>query len=134
MKIASFVLALVVFTSTHVFAQAETNTVTGSIREVKPHFAGEHTLVVNNEELVLITDLKDPSGNSFEINKEYKDLLIKKDDAFILNPKYEGKSLKFTYNINGKGWKCITKVSPITQTGTVKNRKIKAKKPNASSN
>ena len=128
MKIASFVLALVVFTSTHVFAQAETNVVTGSVTEVKPHFAGEHTLVVNNEELVLITDLKDPSGNSFEINKEFKDLLIKKDAAFVLNPKYEGKSFKFTYNVNGKGWKCITKVSPVTHTGTVKNKNIKEKK------
>lgn len=121
-KIASFVLALVFFTSTHVFAQAESNIVIGTVKEVKPHFAGEHTLMVNNTDLVLITDLKDPSGNTFEINKEYKDILIKKGNAFILNPKYEGKTFKFTYSVNGKGWKCISQISPVNI------RKIKAKR------
>jgi len=128
MKIASFVFALVLFASTHVFAQSEANTITGTVKEVKPHFAGEHTLVVNGTDLVLITDLKDPSGNTFEINKEYKDILIKKGDAFILNPKYEGKTFKFTYSVNGKGWKCITLVSPATHISPLKTKKTNATK------
>ncbi len=128
MKIASFVFALVLLTSTHVFAQTEANTVSGIIKEVKPHFAGAHTLVVNSADLVLITDLKDPSGNTFEINKEYKDILIKKGDAFVLNPKYDGKTFKFTYSINGKGWKCITQVDPIIQISPAKSKRIKTKK------
>ena len=113
MKIVSIFFTLMLFASMHLFSQIEVNTVSGAIKEVKSHFAGEHTLVVNNVELVLLTNLKDPSSNSFEINKEYKDILIKKGDAFILNPRYKGNVFEFTYNVNGKGWKCITKVSPL---------------------
>ena len=122
MKIASIVFTLMLVASTHLFAQTEANTVSGVIKEVKPHFAGEHTLVVNNVELVLLTNSKDPNAKSFEINKEYKDILIKKGDAFMLNPIYKGKFFKFTYSVNGKGWKCITEASPVKAT------KVKAKK------
>ena len=122
MKIASLVLTFIFFTSTNIFAQTESNTVSGMIKEVKPHFASSHLLLVNNVELILMSNLKDTTGTSFEINKEFKDLLVKKAGAFVLNKKYEGKSFKFIYNVNGKGWKCITNVSAI------KVKKSKAKK------
>jgi hypothetical protein len=113
MKIAGFVLSLMLFSASHVFAQTENNTVSGVIKEVKPHFAGEHTLVVGETELVLLTDKKDKNGKSFEINKPYTDILVDKKGTFSLNPKYANKPLKFTYTINGKGWKCIKSVSAI---------------------
>jgi hypothetical protein len=95
---------------------AQTNTVTGSITDVKPSFAGEHALTVGKEKtvLILITDMKDTSGKTFEINKEYHDLLIEtKGKKFILNPKYAHKTFTITYEINGKGWKCIKTVKAI---------------------
>jgi hypothetical protein len=102
------------FVTSPVFAQSpEANTVSGIIKEVKPHFAGQHTLVVGETELVLLTDRKDKSGKTFEINKEYKDILRDEKGVFVLNPKYANKSFKFTYTINGKGWKCIQNISKI---------------------
>jgi hypothetical protein len=113
MKIASLVLSLVFFTASHMFAQTETNTINGVIKEVKPHFAGQHTLVVDETELVLLTNPKDKTGKSFEINEEYKDILLDRKGTFILNPKYANKLFKFTYTVNGKGWKCIKSISTI---------------------
>jgi hypothetical protein len=113
MKIASLVLSLMFFTASHAFAQTEANTISGTIKEVKPHFAGEHTLIVEETELVLLVDKKDKSGKSLEINKPYKDLLLDKKGVFTLNPKYTNKSFKFTYMVNGKGWKCIETISEI---------------------
>lgn len=113
MKITGIILSFAFFITTGIFAQTNSNTVTGIIKEVKPHFGGQQTLVVNNTELVLIADPKDASGNTFEINKEYKDLLIKKENAFVLNPKYQNKTFKFSYTINGKGWKCISGASEL---------------------
>ena|ERR1700758_446628 len=111
MKIAGLVLSLMFFTASHVFSQTETKTVSGIINEVKPHFAGEHTLIVSGTELVLMTDKKDKTGKSFEINKPFTDILIDKKGTYILNPKYANKVFKFTYTINGKGWKCIQNIS-----------------------
>ncbi|MGZ3866805.1 MAG: hypothetical protein ACXVC6_05240 [Bacteroidia bacterium] len=113
MKTKGFILSLVLFAVTNTFAQTAENSVTGVVKEVKPHFAGAQTLIVNNTELDLIADPKDATGNTFEINKEYKDLLIKKGNAFILNTKYQGKSFKFIYTVNGKGWKCISSASEV---------------------
>ena len=113
MKVLSLFFSLVFFVSSNTFAQSDKNTVTGTVKEVKPQFAGEHTLVVGDIELVLITDKKDKSGKTFEINKEFKNIVIDKKGSFILNPKYSDKQFKFTYTINGKGWKCIKNISAI---------------------
>lgn len=95
---------------------AQTNTVTGTITNVKPHFANEHALTVGKEKtlLILITDIKDSTGKTFEINKEYHDLLIEtKDKKFVLNPKYAHKTFAIIYEVNGKGWKCIKTLKAI---------------------
>ena len=113
MKITGFIFSLVFFTASQAFAQADVKTISGTIKEVKPHFAGEHTLIVGETELVLLTDPKDKTGKSFEINKPYKDILLDKKGTFILNPRYDNKSFKFTYLVNGKGWKCIQTMSEI---------------------
>jgi hypothetical protein len=113
MKTASFVLSLMFFTTSHFFAQTEANTISGVIKEVKPHFSGEHTLIVDETELVLLTDIKDKTRKTFEINKQFNDILIDKKGTFILNPKYANKPFKFTYKINGKGWKCIQTIKAI---------------------
>jgi hypothetical protein len=119
MKIAGLVLSLMFFTTSHMFAQSETNTVSGTIKEVKPHFAKEHTLIVGETELVLLTDTKDKSGKSFEINKPYTDILLDKKGTFVLNPKYANKHFTFTYTINGKGWKCIKEISAVKNSKVV---------------
>src|SRR6185437_10176270 len=113
MKIVGLVLSLMLFTASHMFAQTETKTISGTIKEVKPHFAGTHALIVDETELVLLTNTKDKTGKSFEINAAYKDILLDKKGTFILNPKYANKVLEFTYTINGKGWKCIKEISAI---------------------
>ena len=114
MKIASLFLSFMFVAATYSFAQTlETNTVSGIITEVKPHFAGQHTIMLGETELVLITNNKDKSGKTFEINKEYKDILLDEKGIFVLNPKYANKPLKFTYTLNGKGWKCISNISKI---------------------
>lgn len=95
---------------------AQTCTVKGAITDVKPSFANEHALTVGKEKtvLILITDLKDSTGKTFEINKEYHDLLIEtKDKKFVLNPKYAHKTFIITYEVNGKGWKCIKTLKAI---------------------
>jgi hypothetical protein len=80
---------------------AQTNTVKGIITDVKPSFANEHALTVGKEKtvLILITDLKDSTGKSFK--------------KFILNPKYAHKTFAITYEVNGKGWKCIKTLKAI---------------------
>jgi hypothetical protein len=114
MKLTSLIFSLVFFTSSHLFAQSsDSNTLSGIIKEVKPHFAGQHTLIVGETELVLLTDTKDKTGKNFEINKPYRDLLLDEKGTYILNPKYNGKSFKFVYTLNGKGWKCIKNISAI---------------------
>jgi len=114
MKIASLFFSFMFVTATHLFAQTvEANTLSGTITEVKPHFAGEHTLVVGETELVLLTNTKDKTGKTFEVNAAYKDILLDKKGTFILNPKYANKSFKFIYTINGKGWKCIKSINAI---------------------
>jgi hypothetical protein len=114
MKISTLTLLFLILIGFKSLAQ--TNTVKGSITDVKPHFANEHALTVGKEKtvLILITDLKDSTGKTFEINKEYHDLLIEtKDKNFVLNPKYAHKTFIITYEVNGKGWKCIKTLKAI---------------------
>jgi hypothetical protein len=107
MKRTGFILSFFVLTSLNILAQTDTSYITGIVKQVKPHFGGQQTLVVNGQELVLISDPKDPTGNTFEINSPFNDILVKKDGAFVLNPKYKNLAIKFGYTVNGKGWKCI---------------------------
>ncbi len=114
MKISTLTLLFLILIGFKSLGQ--TNTVIGTITEVKPSFAGEHALTVGKEKtvLILITDLKDSSGKTFEINKEYCDLLIEtKSKKFVLNHKYAKKSFAITYEVNGKGWKCIKTVKAV---------------------
>ena len=115
MKIIQFIFSLVFFTASHLFAQSDGKMVSGSIKEVIPHFAGEHTLIVGETELVLLSDPTDKSGKKLQINEAYKDLLMEKKGKYSLNPKYKGKQFKFTYEVNGKGWKCIQHISAIKE-------------------
>lgn len=113
MKITGFILSFFLLASLNISAQTDTGYVTGIVKEVKPHFGGQQTLMVNATELVLISDPKDATGNTFEINNEFKDILIKKDNVFVLNPKYKNLTIKFAYTVNGKGWKCIANAKYI---------------------
>jgi hypothetical protein len=119
MKISTLTLLFLILIGFKGLAQrstAQTSTVKGAITDVKPSFANEHALTVGKEKivLILITDLKDSTGKTFEINKEYCDLLIEtKDKKFVLNPKYAHKTFSITYEVNGKGWKCIKTLKAI---------------------
>ncbi len=123
MKVLSLVFSLVFFVSSNTFAQSDKNTFTGTVKEVKPKFLGAQSLMVDKMELVLMANQEDTSGTTFEINKEFNDLLKKeKNGHFILNSKYTGKSLSFTYFVNGKGWNCISNISH-SKTASVKKTK-----------
>ena len=114
MKISTFALLFTILIGFN--SQAQINTVNGTITDVKPYFANEHALTVGKEKrtLILITNLKDSTGKTFEINKEYHDLLIEtKEKKFILNPKYAHRTFSITYEVNGKGWKCIKTLKAI---------------------
>ena len=114
MKIST--LTLLFFSLIYFNGLAQTSTVNGTITDVKPYFANEHALTVGKEKtvLILITNLKDSTGKTFEINKEYHDLLIEtKDKKFVLNPKYAHKTFAIIYEVNGKGWKCIKTLKAI---------------------
>jgi|ERR1035437_9823289 hypothetical protein len=105
MKTSNFIFVLLCFIGLNSFAQE--NSAAGVITNVKPHFAGEYAMNVGKTEVVLIVNQTD---KTFEINKEYKDLLVEKKGKYILNPKYNGKQLHVTYYVNGKGWKCIQSI------------------------
>ena len=123
MKLLSLVFGLILFSSSQVFAQAEKKTITGTIKEVKPKFLGAQTLLVDKTELVLMANQEDTTGTTFEVNTEFNDLLKKeKNGNFILNPKYHGKSLSFTYFVNGKGWNCISHISPVKSSHVKKTK------------
>jgi hypothetical protein len=107
MKTPNFIFALLCFIGLNSFGQA--NSVSGLITEVKPHFAESYSMNVGKTEVILMVN---PTSKAFEINKEYKDLLIEKDGKCILNPKYAKKQFTVDYSVNGKGWKCIQSVKP----------------------
>ena len=124
MRIVVLVFSLMFFTS-HVNAQSDANkkVITGVITEVKPKFLGAQSFMVDKTELVLMANQEDTSGNSFKINNEFKDVIKKeKNGNFVLNPKYDGKSLSFTYFVNGKGWKCISHIGHIKAAGVKKTK------------
>jgi Fe-S cluster biosynthesis and repair protein YggX len=121
-KIVTLILSLTFFGA---IAQSTANkSISGIVKEVKPKFMGAQTLLVNETELVLMANQEDTTNSTFEINKEFSDLLVKdKSGNLVLNQKYRGKSLDFTYFVNGKGWNCISK---ITASKCVKPKKTKS--------
>ena len=108
MKTTNFIIAFLCFVGLNMFGQA--NSVTGTITDVKPHFAGTQSMRVGLTEIILVPNPKDKTGKTFEINKEYKDLLIESEGKYILNPKYAEKTFTVTYTVNGKGWKCLQSI------------------------
>jgi hypothetical protein len=109
MKKSGLLAAVLFFIGFAAFGQ--TKTVTGKIKEVKP-YNDEYRLTINDTSYVLIVDARDASKKSFEVNKKYKDILVKSKEEYDLNPKYANKNLKVTYYINGKGWRCIKTIEP----------------------
>jgi hypothetical protein len=123
MKVLSLFFSLVFFVTANTFAQSDKNTVTGTVKEVKPKFLGAQSLIVDKTELVLMANQEDTTGNTFEINKEFNDLLKKgKNGNFVLNPKYNGKSLSFSYSVNGKGWNCVSHISHVKVAAVKKTK------------
>ena len=112
MKKSILLIILISFIGISAFAQTDATTVTGTITSPNA-FNDQCGLTVGNTFLVLVKDHADASGKSFEINSEYKDLLIVKDGKYEVAPKYAGKTFKITYYVNGKGWKCIKTIELV---------------------
>jgi hypothetical protein len=104
MKKSKIALVILSFIGLAAFGQA--NTITGSISSVQP-YNGQYRMVVKDTSLVLLVNIGKATGTTFNVNMPYRDILIKKDGQYILNPKYANKTLKISYYMNGKGWKCI---------------------------
>jgi len=104
MKKSSTIVAILFFIGLSAFGQSKS--VIGTIKEVKP-YNDQYRLTINDTAYVLIVDSRDASKKSFEVNKKYKDILLKNKEEYELNPKYANKNLRVTYYINGKGWRCI---------------------------
>ena len=125
-KIAILILSL---TFLGAVAQNTSNkAIEGVVKKVHPKFMGAQTLTVNETELVLMANQEDTTNSTFEINKEFADILKKeKSGNFVLNPKYNGKQLYFTYVVNGKGWNCISHISypKITPVKKAKLNQVK---------
>lgn len=112
-KIALFVLSFI-----GLAAFGQTKSYTGSITKVSP-FNDQYAVTVGDMAFILIVDRKDTTGTSFEINKEYKDLLVKREGKYQkregkyeISSKYLNKKFKIDYTVNGKGWKCIKRIEP----------------------
>ncbi|HTB06943.1 MAG TPA: hypothetical protein VK806_08330 [Bacteroidia bacterium] len=118
MKKSTLLIAILCFIGFASFAQTDSPIVlTGTITDVRA-YNDQYAMNVGNTMVVLITHRvpgKTMNVNkkyvvSFDINEEYKDLLIENKDTYVLNPKYAGKTFKVTYSVNGKGWKYIKSI------------------------
>ena len=112
MKKSRLLVVLLSFIGLTVFGQQETKSITGVIKSPSA-FNDQCSVKVDNVFMVLIKDHKDATGKSFEINEEYKDLIVEKDGKYEIARKYVKKKFKVTYYINGKGWKCISKIEVV---------------------
>jgi hypothetical protein len=112
MKKTKFIFVILCFIGLTAFGQS--NSVTGTIKNVNS-YNDQYAMTVGNTNLVLIVNLKDKTTTSFEVNKEYSDILIKKDGKYVLNPKYANQTFTITYYVNGKGWNCIKTIEPAKQ-------------------
>ncbi len=109
MKKSGLIVAILFLIVFGVFGQ--TKAVIGKVKEVKP-YNDQYRLTINDTNYVLIVDAHDASKKSFDVNKKYKDILVKGKEEYDLNPKYANENLKVTYYINGKGWRCIKTIEP----------------------
>ena len=92
-------------------AFGQDKTITGKIESVSP-YNDEFRLTINDTAFVLIVQPNDASKKKFDVNKQYKDILVEKKGKYELNSKYAEKTMVFSYYINGKGWKCIKTIEP----------------------
>jgi hypothetical protein len=112
MKKTRLILALLSFVGFAAFGQTtEQKTVKGTVSAVHA-FNNEFSLTIQSAEYILLTAPKESKRKQFLINKKYKDLLIPVKGEYVLNPKYAGKTLLFSYYVNGKGWNCIKTIQP----------------------
>ena len=109
MKKAKFILAILSFAGLAAFGQDKK--ITGKIQSVDP-YNDEFRVTINDTAFVLIVQPSDASKKKFDVNKEYKDILVEKKGKYELNSKYAEKTLVFSYYVNGKGWKCIKTIEP----------------------
>jgi hypothetical protein len=112
MKKSGFLAALFLFIGFSAFAQtAESKTVKGTISAVHA-FNSDYSLTIQSAEYILLVSPKESKHKQFLVNRKYKDLLVPSKNEYVLNPKYAGKTLLFTYYVNGKGWNCIKTIQP----------------------
>ncbi|MGP8215592.1 MAG: hypothetical protein ACLQQ4_08525 [Bacteroidia bacterium] len=112
MKKSKIIFAILCLIGLTAFGQIQTSSITGTLTKLSP-FNDQYSFMVGKTYLVLIVDARDKTRSTFEINPEYKDILIKDSNGkYELNPKYADKTFKITYYINGKGWKCIKTLEP----------------------
>lgn len=111
MKKVKLLTVLLFFVGLTAFGQA--SNVTGTITDVRA-YNEQYAMTVNGKNIVLIVH-KGKMGTTFQINKEYGDLLVLTDGKYVLNPKYVNKTFTITYTVNGKGWNCIQTVEPVKQ-------------------
>ena len=112
MKKSRLLLVILSFIGIAAFGQAtELKTVKGTVSAVHA-FNNEFSLTIQSAEYILLTSPKESKHKQFLINKKYKDLLITTKNGYVLNPKYAGKTLLFSYYVNGKGWNCIKTIEP----------------------
>jgi hypothetical protein len=114
MRKAKFIIAILSLIGLTAFGQTEqSNSVTGTITAVSQYNENYRLTVGDNSVILMCTRPLSKTAQTFQINQEYKDILIVKDGEYILNPKYAKQSFKISYSVNGKGWKCIQKIEPV---------------------
>jgi hypothetical protein len=112
MKKSRLLLAILSFLGCVAFGQtAELKTVKGTVSAVHA-FNNEFSLTIQSADYILLTAPKASKHKQFLVNKKYRDLLMRVKGEYVLNPKYAGKTLVFSYYVNGKGWNCIQTIGP----------------------
>lgn len=109
-RIKLVIAAALFFMGGAVFAQ--TNSITGKLTALRA-YNDEYAFTVDSVPLVLIKNVNNKTKTSFDINPEYKNILIKRKGVYVLNPKYADKVFKISYTVNGKGWKCIKTIESV---------------------
>lgn len=112
MKKSILLFALLAFFGLSAFGQTESKTITGEIKSPQA-FNDQCSVKVGDVFMVLIKNHNDASGKSFEINEQYKGLIVEVDGKYEIAKQYAGKKFTVTYYINGKGWKCIKEIEEV---------------------
>lgn len=106
MKKYGLIALVLLFSAFVASAQTKQLTVTGKITKAR-QYNEQFAFTVHDTVLVLITNMKAGQIKGFQVNKAYKDILVKQKGKYVVNPKYENHTYKIDYYVNGKGWKCI---------------------------